>query len=355
VLADIVEFLVCPVCREAVALEGGPLRCARGHTFDVARQGYVSLLVGSRVPGTADSPEMVAARAAFLGAGHFAPLTEALAETVARAVTPPPAPASAPAPDAPAAAAGKARIQWSSGAQVNGIRGERFREAPDGAAPRAYGGACSGGGAGPEGLGAGSGTRPVIVDAGTGTGHYLAAVLQAVDHGIGVAFDVSKHAVRRAARAHPRLGAFVADVWQPLPLRSGVADVVMDVFAPRNGPEFRRVLRPGGAVVVVTPARSHLSPLVEELGLLSVDDDKERRVARSMEGFCEVERRTIEFDMELSPREVVEVAKMGPSAWHTRAAALDERITAYISRAPKKQVKVVTRAAFQLSVFETSP
>lgn len=193
----------------------------------------------------------------------------------------------------------------------------------------------------------------MILDAGAGTGHYLAAVLNAVDDGIGMAFDVSKHAVRRAARVHPRAGAFVADVWRPLPIRSGVADVVIDVFAPRNGPEFRRVLRPGGAAVVVTPAPAHLSPLVEELGLLSVDEEKERRVARSLDGFAETGRHAIEFEMELGLEEIAQVVGMGPSAWHHQADTLDERIAAVVSRnVAKRQQKVVTRAAFHLSIFE---
>ncbi|MEU8104255.1 putative RNA methyltransferase [Nonomuraea muscovyensis] len=325
-LADIVEYLVCPVCRERVALEQGALRCAHGHVFDVARQGYVSLLVGSRAPGTADSAEMVAARAGFLASGHFAPLSQALAESVAACVH-----------------------------RANRIRGERFSEPPDGGAAKAYGGPRSRHDAAPEGQAVGGASRPVVVDAGAGTGHYLAAVLDVVDHGVGVAFDVSKHAVRRAARAHPRAGAFVADVWRPLPLRSGVADVVMDVFAPRNGPEFRRLLRPGGAVVVVTPAPAHLSPLVRELGLLSVDEAKEQRVTRSMEGFAETERRTIEFDMQLSRQDIAEVVRMGPSAWHTEAAELQARISAFIGQRAENQEKVATRAAFHLSIFETTP
>ncbi|QYC37902.1 23S rRNA (guanine(748)-N(1))-methyltransferase [Nonomuraea coxensis DSM 45129] len=335
-LADIVEYLVCPVCRAGVRLGERELRCARGHGFDVARQGYVSLLVGSRPPGTADSAEMVAARAAFLDAGHYAPLAEAVAGAVAEAV----------GADGPA-------------------EHESVTETNDGSRLRAYRGAGMEAGRGPgqaegpeSGRNGGEGRRaegrsaPVIVDAGAGTGHYLAAALNAVNDGIGMAFDVSKHAVRRAARVHPRAGAFVADVWRPLPIRDEVADVVIDVFAPRNGPEFGRILRPGGVAVVVTPAAEHLSPLVGELGLLSVDEEKERRVARSMEGFVLAGRRTVAFDMELDAGEVAQVVGMGPSAWHTDPAALDARIAAFFS--PGRE-KVVTRAAFHLSIFEPAP
>lgn len=339
-LADIVEYLICPVCRADVRLDEAAVRCAAGHSFDVAKQGYVSLLVGSRSPGTADSAGMVAARAAFLDKGYYAPLADAVAETV------------------------RAHVAHEN---VPG-KHESSTETNDGGELRAYRVAVveAGYGLGPRGLGrepeivedrrAEGRIAPVIIDAGAGTGHYLAAALDVVNHGIGMAFDVSKHAVRRAARVHPRAGAFVADVWRPLPIRSGVADVVIDVFAPRNGPEFRRVLRPDGVAVVVTPAPEHLSPLVEELGLLSVDEEKERRVARSLEGFAESGRRSIEFEMELGHSDIAQVVGMGPSAWHNEANTLDERIAAFVSRnVAKGQQKVVARAAFHLSTFAPTP
>jgi len=59
--------------------------CAERHSFDVAREGYVNLMLAgqrrSRTPG--DSAEMVAARRRFLKTGAFDPLTRALVEAVA--------------------------------------------------------------------------------------------------------------------------------------------------------------------------------------------------------------------------------------------------------------------------------
>lgn len=37
--ADSWKYFVCPLCREELRLEGTSLRCERGHTYDVARQG----------------------------------------------------------------------------------------------------------------------------------------------------------------------------------------------------------------------------------------------------------------------------------------------------------------------------
>ena len=76
-LADIVDLVRCPVCGEELAEADGALRCPGGHSFDIARQGYVNL-----VPGRADTPEMVEARDAFLRAGHFRRLSNALADEV---------------------------------------------------------------------------------------------------------------------------------------------------------------------------------------------------------------------------------------------------------------------------------
>lgn len=81
-LTDVIDDLACAVCGVAVALRDDAVRCEAGHSFDVARQGYVSMLPGRRSsPG--DSPQMVAARERFLAAGHFGPLAEAIVSSAA--------------------------------------------------------------------------------------------------------------------------------------------------------------------------------------------------------------------------------------------------------------------------------
>ena len=74
-LADVLHLLRCPVCGGGLSEADGALHCPAGHSFDIARQGYVNL-----VPGHADTLEMVEARDGFLRAGHFRPLAAALAE-----------------------------------------------------------------------------------------------------------------------------------------------------------------------------------------------------------------------------------------------------------------------------------
>lgn len=72
--------LACPLDGLTLERSERQLRCANGHSFDLARQGYVNLLPvqnkKSREPG--DSAEMVEARRRFLDAGFYAPISQAL-------------------------------------------------------------------------------------------------------------------------------------------------------------------------------------------------------------------------------------------------------------------------------------
>ncbi|KWV31715.1 23S rRNA methyltransferase [Micromonospora rifamycinica] len=175
---------------------------------------------------------------------------------------------------------------------------------------------------------AGFGAYPLVVDAGAGTGRHLAAVLAALPDAVGLALDVAKPALRRAARAHPRAAAALADTWRPLPLADRSVAVLLNVFAPRNGDEFHRVLHPAGALLVVTPTDAHLAELVEVLGLLRVDPAKADRVADSLAGRFTPEHATVHTArLALDRAEVTTLVGMGPSAWHTDphrlAAAID--------------------------------
>ena len=78
------NLLMCPVCRQALVLKDKTWRCESNHSYDVAKQGYVNLHVvqhkHSKNPG--DTPESVQARRAFLSAGFYAPLQQALVQII---------------------------------------------------------------------------------------------------------------------------------------------------------------------------------------------------------------------------------------------------------------------------------
>ncbi|ADB32196.1 Methyltransferase type 11 [Kribbella flavida DSM 17836] len=297
--ADLVSVLRCPVCADGLAPADRTARCPQGHSYDLAKQGYLNLLPPASTGIDGDTAEMVEARAGFLGAGWYEPIRAALVDSL------PPT--------------GDATLKASPAAGATPTPAA-------GAAPTPAAGAGPTPAAGTAAVGAASVAEPdrLAVEVGAGTAYYLAGVVAAGWRGI--ATDVSRYAARRAAKAGPAIGSVVCDAWRELPLRDGVADVILDVFAPRNAQEMARILAPGGTLLVVTPNQEHLGELVELLGLIRVDEEKERRLVESLEGFERVGRRAVETTMRLDHAAIEQLVAMTPSARHLDRAVRAQRI-----------------------------
>ena len=107
-------------------------------------------------------------------------------------------------------------------------------------------------------------------------------------------------------------------MWQQIPLGDGTVDVALSVFAPRNGAELVRVLRPGGIVLVVTPTSEHLHELAA-LHDIRVDPRKTERLQRQLGGGLRPGPiRRITWTMKLTPHEAEAVLRMGPAGMHLR-------------------------------------
>jgi 23S rRNA (guanine745-N1)-methyltransferase len=85
---------------------------------------------------------------------------------------------------------------------------------------------------------------PLVLDAGCGTAHHLDRVVSRAGHPcLGLGLDISKEAAAMAARRFDGLAFAVADIWSDWPIRDGVADLVMSLFAPKNFSAAARCLR----------------------------------------------------------------------------------------------------------------
>ncbi|MFG1806747.1 putative RNA methyltransferase [Streptomyces sp. NPDC049040] len=157
-----------------------------------------------------------------------------------------------------------------------------------------------------------------VVDAGCGTGYYLAGVLDQLPGARGLGLDTSVRALRSAARAHDRAAAVAWDVFRPFPLAGGAADVVLDVFAPRNPAEFHRVLRPTGLLIVIRPTGRHLAELRELApAMVTVDPAKEQRLHRALSPFFEAAAtEQVEYSASLTRPGALDLMGMTPSARH---------------------------------------
>lgn len=78
------SIYICPKCKAPLVFEERSAKCAAGHSYDRAKEGYFNLLL-TNVGGThGDNKEMILARRAFLDAGYYAPLSDALNALVCR-------------------------------------------------------------------------------------------------------------------------------------------------------------------------------------------------------------------------------------------------------------------------------
>lgn len=276
------------------------LACNSGHSFDVAKQGYVSLLGGAGRTGPGDDHAQLERRERFLAAGHFDPLVAALGAALA--------PTLGPAPSAADSVADSVE----------------------------------------------HGRAPLLVDVGAGTGFYARSVLDAFPAARAVCTEISAAAARRLASAHPRAASVVADTWRGLPLADGCADAIQVVFAPRNPEEFARVLAPSGRLVVAWPGPEHLRPLREELGMLDIERGKERRLTESMMGgehfaLDPAASTTVRATMALDADTALDVALMGPSGAKVGREAVAGRLAELGRKEYRADIDV------NLSVFVRAP
>lgn len=268
-LSHIVDILADP--NDGTALSGADdfsrLVSESGHSYDVAKQGYVTLAAGAGLKHKGDDMDMVTARETYLAMGHFAPFVEAV-----------------------------------TGAVQDALDSASLAES----------------------------TPASLLEVGAGTGYYLAHTLDSIAESRGVGLDISPHAAKHLAKCHPRVGAVVADVWERLPLRDESVDAISVVFAPRNPAEFQRVLAPGGQVIVLTPGAGHLDELREPLGILGVEEGKVERMYEQAEGHLEqaADPVDISFPIELDKASIAAQVGMSPSARHISAGELAERMAA---------------------------
>lgn len=191
--------LACPLDGEPLLGDGRAWRCARGHSFDVARQGYTHLLPvqqkRSRDPG--DSKEMVTARRRFLNTGFYRPIAEEIGSRVLDHL------------------------------------------------PSQATGSC---------LDAGCGEGYYL--------RQLSAAADGRQSLELIGLDISKWAVLAAARQDKRPNWVVGSNVR-LPVQSASLDCVLCVFGFPVYPEFARVLKPGGLLLKVDPGPGHLRELRE--------------------------------------------------------------------------------------------
>jgi 23S rRNA (guanine745-N1)-methyltransferase len=263
--------LLCPVCQADLNRSETTLRCANSHSFDVARQGYVNLLLEKPRGDSGDSKEMLQARNRFLASGHYRQLSDAINQRVQRYLS------------------GKDSLRS---------------------------------------------TRNVL-DIGCGEGYYLGRLKQFLDGDLAQSdygyygIDISKDAVRMAAASNKGIFFIAMDSREKILFADGSVDVLLNIFAPRNAAEFACVLAPDALLLSVIPGPDHLIELRTAFDLLSIEKEKQQKVVEQFaDGFKFIDSQTMHYEMSLSNHDVVNLVNMMPSYRHPspeRVAAIKQQ------------------------------
>ncbi|MCC7300137.1 MAG: methyltransferase domain-containing protein [Verrucomicrobia bacterium] len=243
-------ILTCPACDSLLELSGQTCRCAKGHSFDRSKEGYINLLLShqrrSSHPG--DDAKMIQARRRFFDSGAFDPLTNFI-------------------------------LHSSCIAQHSSLS---------------------------------------ILDCGCGEGHFLGAL-----SGTRFGMDISKEAIRCAAKRYKDVNWIVANGMRKLPFADQSLDVILSVLAPRNPEEFSRILKPDGALILGVPGPNHLIELRSQLATHAGDFEEkaDEAAVKCAPHFSEIHREILSYQQTLNAAQIADLVQMTPIFWNSSSEA----------------------------------
>ena len=248
----------CPSCDQALILQDDPqprtYRCNNQHSFDLAREGYLNLLLPqhkrSRNPG--DSDEMIRSRQRFLNAGYYEPLSDAIVAAVAKA---------------------------ASGPEQTVLD-----------------------------LGCGEGYYMQQLRMASATASTKLKLL---------GMDISKFAVRLAAKRKMDARLAVDSVYN-IPLFENRVDTAISVFSPISIEETARVLKPGGQLIMVGPGAEHLAGLTALIYEQSLPHGGNTAGLEKASQFNFLEQIEIKQTIDVTGSDILDLLKMTPYYWHSR-------------------------------------
>ena len=156
-----------------------------------------------------------------------------------------------------------------------------------------------------------------LLDAGCGEGHHTDAFRRT--HGVEAwGVDISVPAIELAAKRHRECRWVVANADRFLPFEDGAFAAVASITARMNPEEFRRVLAPGGALLVVLPAADDLIELRAAVLGEGVERDRVERTVATFAGFTLERRETLRHVARLDPEAMHDVMASSYRGLRTR-------------------------------------
>ena len=248
------ELLLCPVCKENLIKDvlNKMYKCENNHTYDIAKEGYVNLLISnqkrSKNPG--DSKEMVLARVEFLSKGYYGLLSDKINQMIVES--------------------------------LNKDNNDKFN----------------------------------IMDLGCGEGYYLTNLKNYMDEKNIKAnyygMDVSKEAVKYASKTNKDCVWAVGNNFH-IPAENKSIDCILSVFSPIDIDECNRVLKDDGVFVRVLPRTNHL---IQLRNIIYSEVHLNEKVYKANDEENEyIKESNVTFDINLNKEEIISLLKMTPHYW----------------------------------------
>ncbi len=158
-----------------------------------------------------------------------------------------------------------------------------------------------------------------IYDLGCGEGYYTHCI--AAENPLAETFgvDISKSAIRYAAKRYPDCHFSVASIKQT-PFETASAQCLISVFAPLFEDELARLAAPGARLFTASPGPWHL----KELKARIYETVNEHTPVPTPAGFERLDEEVVTQVVTLEPDVTLALVKMTPFAWKFTQAHLDE-------------------------------
>lgn len=236
--------LACPIDGNKLEQNDGQLVCENGHTFDIARQGYVNLLPvqhkRSKQPG--DSKAMVLARTAFLNSGIYEPIANKLTEIIS--------------------------------AQITTDKETCFLDAGCG-----------------EGYYFDAIFRTLDEHKNTNKLSFIG-------------LDISKDAIIQASKRNKQISWLVGTNRRP-PIEDASVDIILCLFGFLSLDAFNKVLKPDGKIIIVDPGPEHLKELREIIYPEIKKSDKSNTSQNEIKGFSLLKSEAVTFKAKITNNEKI--------------------------------------------------
>ena len=195
------RIIRCPNCKNILLPKPNCLQCEKGHSFDIAKEGYINLILANQKKknNAGDNISMIKNREAFLSSGNYNFLSEEIETLLSK--------------------------------YKNNISNSKQ-------------------------------DKTTLLDLGCGSGYYTRSLINKYSNINKVGIDVSKSGIATAAKKDKQTTYLVASIYN-IPLIDNCVDIITNIFAPCDLREVGRVLTDDGLYIKVIPHNNHMREIAE--------------------------------------------------------------------------------------------